>query len=75
MLETYHTILVIVARSNQTLKEILKRQKGKTEAIHSALLTLINVKANVQNTKTAERHWVVEKNLLNSMKVFIVRLF
>lgn len=47
-------------RSNQTLKEMLNRQKGSTkphkDRLHSALFTLKFLNANEQNTTAAERH-------------------
>ena len=55
-----------IERANQTLKDILNKQKGiiKTliNRLHNALLTLNFLNANEKGTTAAERHWIVEKN-------------
>ena len=64
-----------VERSNQTLNEMLNRQKGSTRTpkyrLHSALLTLNFLNANEQNTTAVERHWIVERTVELNQAVYI----
>jgi hypothetical protein len=66
---------VTVERSNQTLNEMLNRQKGSTRTpkyrLHSALLTLNFLNANEQNTTDAKRHWIVERTTELNLPVYI----
>ena len=54
-----------IERSNQTLKDMLNKQKGMKNTprnrLHNALLTLDFLNVNEKGTTAAERHWIIEK--------------
>ena len=59
----------VIERSNQTIKNILNKQKGMENnpqnILRNALITLNFFNANEKGTTAVERHWIIEKKLLN----------
>ena len=63
------TVQAIIEKSNQTLHEMLNKQKGMITTprnrLHNALLSLKFLNANEKGTTAVERHQIVEKKLQN----------